>query len=211
MTGILLIPLLLSLPPTAPVSAECSNQSNRWPRFSDVAATARLVVVGTVVETNRRDPTEDGPIFRVLVEEVLRGESDELIEIDAVRSGRPLRGERSCRRSAYLYATLGDRVALALRAREDRTQGRVNTMAVVAGVANRHQRLGIERLTLDAIRTSALGSEEEPGRGDAAAEVRFRAPGPFDELYEAFASRTGLRPDLFLSRLRMIAGGLPGD
>src|SRR5688500_19693594 len=108
--------ILLAIP-AAPAAAECMRQVNRWPEFDSVAPTARRVVVGTVLKTNRLEPVEIGAVFTVLVEEVLRGEAPRVLLVDGLRSGRELRGSPACRVNSWVNARPGDRIAIAFRGR----------------------------------------------------------------------------------------------
>jgi hypothetical protein len=119
-----------------PVLAECSRNVNRWPEFEEVALTAKQVVVGRVIETARKDPTEFSTVFAVEVEDVLKGSAPATIEIDGLRSGLPLRGERSCRVNSVLYAKLGDRIAIAFDGKIPGIEGRVNSAAWIQGRPN---------------------------------------------------------------------------
>lgn len=144
----------LILVPVGPVAAECVGQPNRWPEFSEVAPTAKRIVVGTVVQSARRDPTEPTPVFTLRVDEILRGSAPESIEVRSLRSGLPLAGDRACRRDATLYANVGDVVALAYRGKTAQSGARVTTVAWLGGRPGRLNP-GAERSTLADVRRLA--------------------------------------------------------
>ena len=96
-------PVLVSLAPAAPALAECVGNPNRWPAFERVAPTARQVVFGRVVDIRPGGDRAWMPIFGLEIEEVLKGRAPAAtIEVDALYSGLPLRGEQTCRDSSHL-------------------------------------------------------------------------------------------------------------
>ena len=115
------------------VVAECTGQPNRWPDFEEVAPTARQVVIGRVTDTNIGNEVDELPVFTLEVEEVLRGTAPAVVEVSSLRSGLPLRGFSSCRRTATLNARPGDRIALAIGGRIPAKPGRVNTAVWIEG------------------------------------------------------------------------------
>jgi hypothetical protein len=130
-----------TLAASGPVLGECSsNSANTWPAFEQVAPRAETVIVGRVVRSaaHDRDPL-DNPhttVFTVKVEDVLRGKAPATIEFNGLRSGVPLRGERTCRQSSVLYAKLGDRIAVAFGGRIPGVKGPVTTAAWIEGLPN---------------------------------------------------------------------------
>lgn len=101
-----------------PSLAECVSQVNRFPDYADVAPTARTVVIGTVVET-RPNAEEASGLFRLRIDDVIRGDPPATLDIEALRSGLARRGESACRNDAFLHARTGDVIALALDGRLD--------------------------------------------------------------------------------------------
>lgn len=118
--------------PGNPALAECMSQVNRFPEFTDVASSAKTVVIGTVVKSRREDPTEATVLFTLRVDDVLRGDPAATLDIDGLRSGLALRGAESCRENAFLYARVGDVIALALDGRLEGRTG-INTAAWIEG------------------------------------------------------------------------------
>lgn len=95
-------------------SAECGRLDS-WPSFTKVAPSAELIVVGTVTEAIRTDPTGLAVWFRLRVDEVLRGEVlpdpvDGTVTLGGVRSGYPPVG---CPSDSVVRANVGDVVAIA--------------------------------------------------------------------------------------------------
>lgn len=124
-----------------PARAECSLNVNRWPAFEDVAPTAKQVIVGRVTEWPDMDWRALGgreflTVFTVQVEDVLKGSAPETIEVNGLRAGLKLRGERSCRANSVLYARSGDRIAIALGGKYPGSKGRVNSAAWIEGHPN---------------------------------------------------------------------------
>jgi hypothetical protein len=130
-TCAIVIALALGVGVASPVLAECTLQTNAFPRFRDVAPKAETVVIGTVIEELRG---HEGTVatFRLRVDEVLRGDPPATLDILGLRSGLPLEGSQSCRENAFLYARVGDVLALALDGRLDGRDG-VNTAAWIEG------------------------------------------------------------------------------
>jgi hypothetical protein len=117
---------------SAPSLAECVSQPNRFPDFAGVAPTARTVVIGTVVASQREDPTEATVLFSLRVDEVIRGDPPAVMDIEGLRSGLPVRGAEACRENAFLYVQVGDVVALALDGHLGR-RFHINTAAWIEG------------------------------------------------------------------------------
>jgi hypothetical protein len=126
------IALLFGFAMPAPTSAECVNQTNRWPDYGEVAPTAQTVVIGTVISSQREDPTDATVLFQLRVDEVVRGEPPTVMTIEGLRSGLPLRGEDACRENAFLYVHVDDVIALALDGRMGTRSG-VNSAVVITG------------------------------------------------------------------------------
>jgi len=123
--------LVAALGGASPALAECVSQVNRFPAFKAVAPSATTVVIGTVVENLRG---HDGAVatFRLQVDEILRGTSDATIDVIGLKSGLPARGNQACRANAFVYARIGDVLAIAFDGkRGDRTG--VNTVAFIDG------------------------------------------------------------------------------
>jgi hypothetical protein len=143
--------LVMSTTP-AEVAAECT-QLDRWPSFRNTAPSAEVIVIGDIV-ANREDAT--GYIttdFRLRVDEVLRGESDDVLEFrDAVRSGLPL---TICPGDSVLYVRVGDRLAMAFGARYPEVDGLVTAVAFLNREPDPFLMPGIERLTREQIRAVA--------------------------------------------------------
>ena len=115
----------------SPAAAECGRQTNQFPPFTRVARSADTIVIGTVVE-ELSGHTGEVATFRIRVDEVLRGGAGETMDILGVKSGLPLKGSPSCRENAFLYARLGDVLAIALDGRLHGREG-VNTAAWIEG------------------------------------------------------------------------------
>jgi len=134
------------------VAAECT-QVDRWPSFRTAAPSAEVIVIGDVV-ANREDPT--GYIttdFRVRVDEVIRGQSDDVLVFrDAVRSGLPL---TICPGDSVLYVHVGDRIAMAFRARSPGVDGPVTAVAFLNRQPDSFLMPGVERLTREEVRDIA--------------------------------------------------------
>ncbi len=116
---------------SVPALAECVSQTNRFPDFADVAPTASIVVIGTVVETGPDNEGWEGMIS-LRVDDAIRGEPPTTMEVEFLRSGLALRGNEACRDSAYLTARTGDVIALALDGSLAGRKG-VNTAAWIEG------------------------------------------------------------------------------
>jgi LPXTG-motif cell wall-anchored protein len=141
------------LMPTA-AEAECMLQVNRFPPYTEVASTARRVVIGTVTEALLgHDPTGPLPVFRIQVDEVLRGRAPAQMDVLGLRSGLPVHGSPACRRDASLYARMGDVLAIAVDGRYD-GHGGVNTVAFIHGRPGDLVK-GTQRLTLEEARRAA--------------------------------------------------------
>jgi hypothetical protein len=140
---------------TMPVLAECGLQTNAFPPFTEVASTARRVVIGTVVEP-LRGHTGTVATFRVRVDAVLRGDAPASIAVLGIRSGLPLQGSPACRANAFLYARKGDVLAIAFGGRFD-GHGGVNTAAWIEGRPRRDRVVGVETLTLAQVRRAVAG------------------------------------------------------
>lgn len=149
-----------------PVAAECSFNVNRWPSFEEVAPTAKTVVIGTVIQTAAHDqePLYNGfsPVFTLEVEDVLRGDAPEAIEFNGLRSGVPLRGERSCRQNSVMYAKLDDRIAVAFDGKVQGLKDRVTTATWIEGRPNNEiSNPGLGTMELNEVR-QVLGMELLP-------------------------------------------------
>jgi hypothetical protein len=130
-TAVVSMTLAAALGGASAALAECTSQVNRFPAFEAVAPSAATVVIGTVVENLRG---HDGAVatFRLAVDEVLRGAPEDTIDILGLKSGLPLRGDEACRENAFVYAQVGDVLAVAFDGtRGDRTG--VNTAAFIQG------------------------------------------------------------------------------
>jgi len=165
----------LCLTTSASALAECGGQPNRWPAFSEVAPSAERIIVGTVVGPSV--PHIPGPVYvglDVHVDEVLRGQAAETIEVNALKSGLPLVGDQACRQSAYLYGRVGDVIAFAFDGRLPGVAGPVNTAAWIEG--RPHEIVpGPQRLTLDEVRYFASLPDTSTVDGDPPAPA---PPGP---------------------------------
>jgi hypothetical protein len=126
-----------------PSLAECGRQVNPFPDFSDVAPSADTVVIGTVIESHRDDPTEPTASFTLQVDDVVRGDPPATLTFDLLRSGLPLRGPQSCRGDATLFVHVEDVIALALHGRLG-DRGSVNTAAWIEGRPERDLVPGVE-------------------------------------------------------------------
>jgi len=142
----------MCLATTTPALAECGGQPNQWPAFTEVAPTAQVVIVGTVHEGPFYDGRGATPVFRVHVDEVLRGTAADVVEVSGLRTGLPLEGPQSCRQNAYLYAGIGHVIALAFDGRLPGVSKGVNSAAWIEGRPNRHSNPRVQQLTLDEVR-----------------------------------------------------------
>ena len=181
----------------APVAAECGGMTTPFPRFTEIAASAERVVIGTVI-LDLADPNALPGVstslayYRVRVDEVLRGRAPETIDIRALRTRVPVQG--SCPEIPLIYANIGDVMAIAWGATMDGVDHRVNTAAwiVATGPMNNYRE---QHLTLAEARRGARAlpdtaaippAESLPGAGSpwplgvlfagtlAAVAVRFR-------------------------------------
>jgi hypothetical protein len=89
--------------------AECTYGIDPWPSFREAVKTAKTVVVGEVVESLGNNPPELAIRYRIRVDEILRGQSPELISFERLQPG----GELRCPENSYLRVTIGDVVAIA--------------------------------------------------------------------------------------------------
>jgi hypothetical protein len=145
------------------------GQLNRFPRYTEVAPTARTVVIGTVVESRREDPTESTVVFTLRVDDVIRGQAPAAIEVEGIRSGLPRRGQRACRENAFLYVHLGDVIALALDGRLDGRAG-ITTAAWIEGRPERDLIPGVHVLS----RSEAIAAARALPPTDAAPSTTGR-------------------------------------
>lgn len=148
--GAIVSALVVGLGTPTPALAECLNQTNKFPRFTVIARSADTVLIGTVVEELRG---HEGTVatFRLRVDEVLRGDASDRLDIVGLRSGLPLKGSPACRENAFLYAQVGDVLAIALDGRLEARDG-VNTAAWIEG---RPSTKGAQSLTKAAARRAA--------------------------------------------------------
>ncbi|MCY7418971.1 MAG: hypothetical protein LH650_10835 [Chloroflexi bacterium] len=148
--GMALAAVLVS---AVPALGECGLQVNKFPKYTEVAPTADLVVIGTVVR-GFAEPGNSTPVFRLLVDEVVTGRAPQTLVVESLRSGLPLRGAPDCRRDAVLYANVGDVLAIAFGGRFD-GQHDVNTVAWIEGRSDRDMLPGVQALSLEQARRAA--------------------------------------------------------
>ena len=150
----------------SPVAADHGCAHTPWPRFSELAPTARRIIVGTVVEYEHEPPPHlsdrgtyaSSVAFRLRVDEVLRGRARERLWVAHLTSGMPLRDSRA--KCGWLSASLGDRIAIAFRGRVEGVDHPVTTVAWVDERPSLEKQ-GVERLTLKRVR--ALAGHERDG------------------------------------------------
>jgi hypothetical protein len=153
-SGILAIVLwgIALLGTAAPVAAECSAL-DPWPSFREAARTAGRIVLGEVVAAYDYDSADNATTFKLRVDEVLRGRSGRFIEFrDGVKSGLPL---RPCPGDSILRVRLGYVIALAFDARVGASPRPVLAVAFIHGVPDEFLLPGVERLTLNQVRSLA--------------------------------------------------------
>ena len=143
--------IVLSSAPTE-VAAECT-QVDRWPSFRTIAPSAKVIVVGEVLANPEDTAGYVTTGFRLRVDEVLRGRSEAVLEFrEAVTSGLPL---TICPGDSVLYVRHGDRLAMAFGGRYPEVDGPVTSIAFLDGEPDSFLLPGIERLTLDEVRSVA--------------------------------------------------------
>jgi hypothetical protein len=137
-----------------PALAECVNQDNIWPKFTDVAPTAQRIVIGRVIQG--ADQFEGGYHvgYRMAIQNVLRGSAPAEMEIHGLRSGVPLIGSVACQEDAYLAGKVGHVIAIAFHGHVAGVPGRVTTAAWIEGRPDEHA-FGAQRLTLAQVRHAA--------------------------------------------------------
>lgn len=161
--------LSLAVSAGQPVTAECSGAAG-WTSFTEVAKTARRIVVGTVSDT-RHAVSEP---FTLEVEEVLRGSAPAKMRIKGIESGLPPPSGIAC--DSRLIARFGDRIAIAFDGKAEGVKGQVTTAAWIDGQPALGMMSGAETLTIDEVRAAA-GQASDPAwaSGDAEAAVACAA------------------------------------
>lgn len=172
------VAVVLSLMGTSPAIAECSHQRNMWPAFTDVAPTAKRVVIGTVIEG--RDQFERGShvAYVLRIDETLRGSAPASMVITGLRSGLRLIGWEACRSASYLSGRVGDILAIAFRGRLPGIERRVSTAAWIHGRPDPLHVLGAQRLTLREVRLATMRlppTSSDPSPAPSRPEVTFDA------------------------------------
>jgi hypothetical protein len=87
--------------------AECPYV-DPWPSFGDAVPKARTVVVGEVTDSLGDDPPGFAVWFRLRVEQVIRGRSDQVVTFQGLHPG----GELKCPDGALLRPHVGDVIAI---------------------------------------------------------------------------------------------------
>ncbi len=154
--------LTLGLVAPGPVAAECTGL-DPWPSFTAAARSAKVIVVGEVVESFADDSADNAIHFRFRVDQVLRGEAESEIEFrDVVRSGLPL---TICPGNSLLRVRAGDQLAMAFGARYRAVAGPVTAVAFLDRTPDSFLMPDMERLTLDQVHAVAdlPATDTEPG------------------------------------------------
>jgi hypothetical protein len=99
----------ISFAQVSSVAAECPWPLGTWPSFVHVAKTAKTVVVGEVTESLNNNPPELAIWFRVRVDDVLRGQSDEVVSFQGLANTE----EPHCTENAFLRLRIHDVIAIA--------------------------------------------------------------------------------------------------
>lgn len=138
------------------VLAEC-NPEGTYPKFADAAASARTIVLGDVVDLSEggpSDPVVDGwsSSFTLLVGAIVRGSAPLLWEFSAITTV-------PCAPPVVVHT--GDRIVLALEARNADTGVTFNTVAWVVGQAP--PQVPFERLTEADVLSFGEGVGLRPG------------------------------------------------
>lgn len=168
---------------TSPASAQLwCTEIDAWPSFSEVAPTARSIVLVNVTES------VDGIARKARLVEVMKGSSPVRVDLRRLRPGRVNAG---CRVSTGLYAQVGDRLAIAFDGRAAGRAGRVDTVAHVGRMRDRRNLPGLERLTFDEARAYDAPAPDQPKgsprptRSRPARNIIGAVPRPFRELIDA--------------------------
>lgn len=175
--------VLASLSLAAPSAAVCPPIDG-WPAFSELVPEARRVVIGTVLETDA------GRATRLRVDEILRGGSRRVQDLDRLRA-RLGREADTCAFSGTVDAVTGDRLAIAFNGKIDGWRGRLDTVALVDAPSGHPNRSGLERLTSAQVRLM-LGHEAD---GSTVAMPRRSRP-PADRITSLLRSLPGDLLDL---------------
>lgn len=161
--------------------AECPGPLGRWPSFRDALPTAKTIVVGEVTE--RVVPWNDlALVFRLRVDEVMRGTSSDVVTIDRLLSA----GLDYCGQRSPLAVHVGDVIALAsdgelptvekgYAAGSGKAQPKV-AVAFIRGQPRGALMPGIETMTLDKLRALVMPDTDTVGTADDGAgsgDLRF--------------------------------------
>jgi hypothetical protein len=153
----------LFLASTSPTAAECGFPLTPMPPFDKVAARAERIVVGQVIDDLERspgDPMSDAPLvaFRLEVQEVIRGSAPDTLDILALRTRAP--NTSRCPDVPFVYATVGDVIAIAFNGRMPGVRHPVTAAAWIEGQPDRYLVPQAQQLTLARVRV--LGREALP-------------------------------------------------
>jgi hypothetical protein len=136
--------------------ARCPNFED-WPSFAEFAPSARRVIVGTV------SGAVEGMATEIQVEEVLRGRSRQIVDLDRLRSRLPRGSEETCAFDGTIRADVGDRLAIAFNGRVEGWPGLLDTAALVDAASDHPNESDLERFaTPDVHRLTGVSPEDDP-------------------------------------------------
>jgi hypothetical protein len=158
-----------------PASAACPPTAE-WPAFLEIAADARRVIIGSVVEA------EDGMATRMRVEEILRGDSRRIYDL-AMLQERLGPDPAACTFDARLPLDVGDRLAIALNGHLHDGQRGLDAVVLLDADDAHPNVAGLERLTTPQVRL-LLGHESD-GSTVAVPSRPKRPPDLFEALKRA--------------------------
>jgi hypothetical protein len=144
----------LLLVPAAVARAECTALA-RFPEFSIVARAATRIVAGTVTEGLQHSGGAGFVVFRIHVDEVLRGSAPSTLQVDGIRS--PLErvpGSTDCKPENLFTVKVGWQIAIAFDGGYPGVGGQVTTAATINHAPSPYDP-GMEQLTIAQIREIA--------------------------------------------------------
>lgn len=164
-----LVAVVALLLTASPALAECTGQDNRVPSFTEVAPTAKRIIVATVISVP--PGARWASTFTVRVDEVLRGSSPDTVEIVALGTGLPRVGAPACQASATFKGKRGQVVAFAFGGRLAEYPGQsITTAAWIEGKPPGMSMRDIELLTLDEVRAIAALPQTATAGPESAAQ-----------------------------------------
>jgi large repetitive protein len=147
----LLMSALLAMAASAsvavPALAECPILQN-WPLFRDAAPSATTILTGRVTGVLGRDRDGNIDLFRLQVNEVMRGQAPRTIVLSGVATAG------NCI-SSHLVVRRGDRLAIALGGRSERIYGPVSGVAFLSPIPDDAHMPRMQRLSIRHVRQIA--------------------------------------------------------